>query len=626
MSDDHIENARKARLQLKSLFGSSFEVSTVIDHNLSDEYSIFGAQIFQTFPLLAVEIKETLLPSRFTVMFTRLFGFYNQGQYFLNSILQHLQLILLPLLFLRALEILQGHFQQNLQNLFEQTSFTGVNIRKSSNLLSTSMKPNLDVIRQQAFTVRQELLNDLKWFKAFFDQTNDDLRLEYNELHEMTSYALHFLRFCYDPTSLPTNKGDYALTSPLGTISNFDYLWETLQPFQYGLEPTSYPLRATIRRFFALPTKYHKIFVIITDGRGWNNQNDDSKVIDLAHNFQQNEEVLLINCYLSSKKEDLSMKQELYYHKNTHDWSLTEQSLFERSSEVRLKTAAVLLLEKMGWIVPQEGRCRLFIRTNLASGFKFIVNLSRIISENRHQIIYDKMIHVANFARKIDHYHSNFVAPRQIGGTCYAYALAAVIYLNSARVIGRPLLNFHGLVEEIITANIESKKSLPEFEGESDSELRDGGNMNFLQSFPSLKRLRWAEVSEFEARKAVLSGRVVLTIFGLTQTRWNQFSRIYSDPTAKRTVITDIGEAGSQNDRTSHAVVLVDAEPDHLKFMNSWGSNWADNGCFRVSTLPEYDLMSVMRFHFFDIYWEPEDLNEDEKVAHQHLYNHLSLD
>lgn len=99
MFDDHIGDTRKARLQLKSFFGSSFEVSTIIDHTLSDEYCIFGAQVFQTFPLLAVEIKETLLPSRFTVMFTRLVGFYNQGQYFINTILQHLQLILLPLFF-----------------------------------------------------------------------------------------------------------------------------------------------------------------------------------------------------------------------------------------------------------------------------------------------------------------------------------------------------------------------------------------------------------------------------------------------------------------------------------------------------------------------------------------------
>ena len=59
-----------------------------------------------------------------------------------------------------------------------------------------------------------------------------------------------------------------------------------------------------------------------------------------------------------------------------------------------------------------------------------------------------------------------------------------------------------------------------------------------------------------------------------------------------------------------HAVVLTRCDSNCLTFMNSWGTDFADEGFFRVED------SSVLRdMLFYDVYWEMEDLTPKEKLA-----------
>ena len=59
-----------------------------------------------------------------------------------------------------------------------------------------------------------------------------------------------------------------------------------------------------------------------------------------------------------------------------------------------------------------------------------------------------------------------------------------------------------------------------------------------------------------------------------------------------------------------HAVVLIRCDPDCLTFMNSWGTDWADGGFFRVK-----DQWVLNKTEFYDVYWTEDDLTDSEKEA-----------
>ena len=67
---------------------------------------------------------------------------------------------------------------------------------------------------------------------------------------------------------------------------------------------------------------------------------------------------------------------------------------------------------------------------------------------------------------------------------------------------------------------------------------------------------------------------------------------------------------GNLTNQAGHAVVLINFEPDCLTFMNSWGTDFADGGFFRIK-----DQSVLHDFNFYDVYWEIDDLTNQEKQA-----------
>ena len=117
-----------------------------------------------------------------------------------------------------------------------------------------------------------------------------------------------------------------------------------------------------------------------------------------------------------------------------------------------------------------------------------------------------------------DYINSNvikkFTPNRQVGETCYANATAASICFASARVLGRPKLNFNEVLKKII-----------------DKFGTNGGNIDkVLQYFLNGYRLHYKKTTnEEEARKCIMLTRPCITTFYLTGRQWGNFSTFYKE-------------------------------------------------------------------------------------------------
>jgi aminopeptidase C len=56
---------------------------------------------------------------------------------------------------------------------------------------------------------------------------------------------------------------------------------------------------------------------------------------------------------------------------------------------------------------------------------------------------------------------------------------------------------------------------------------------------------------------------------------------------------------------------LTHIGPDYLKFLNSWGKDFGDNGFFSVSP------GVLIETRYFDVFWEESDLSNEEKEAYK---------
>jgi C1A family cysteine protease len=52
-----------------------------------------------------------------------------------------------------------------------------------------------------------------------------------------------------------------------------------------------------------------------------------------------------------------------------------------------------------------------------------------------------------------------------------------------------------------------------------------------------------------------------------------------------------------------HAVVLIGYDDHYLKFLNSYGEGWGDEGFFRIE-----DETLLEDIKFYDVFWEESDL------------------
>ncbi len=196
---------------------------------------------------------------------------------------------------------------------------------------------------------------------------------------------------------------------------------------------------------------------------------------------------------------------------------------------------------------------------------------------------------------------SGLEAKKQLGGTCYANASAAVLHLAMKRILGREggYPDFDVLKDDMIEAY----------------GMHGSNTSKVLQEICPEYRLRSQKVDIKGAMEAVVKKRPVVARFRLTDDEWEAFSNFYKNtPTGILTQNElDVRERPTSPPpyTSGHAVVFTSFNSKCLIFMNSWGQEWGDNGFFRVQNA------EVLQLEFFDVYWELIDLTEGEKEYYQ---------
>ena len=119
-----------------------------------------------------------------------------------------------------------------------------------------------------------------------------------------------------------------------------------------------------------------------------------------------------------------------------------------------------------------------------------------------------------------------------------------------------------------------------------------------------------------------MKGRQCLCYFCLYEKEWNTFIKFFEDKNNKNKIydrhdiiINNNNKNNNKQKVIGHAVVLTSIEENCLKFLNSYGTEWGDNGYFRIK-----DHNSLRKMEFFDIYWEKKDLSKEEKDKYEKEY------
>lgn len=362
------------------------------------------------------------------------------------------------------------------------------------------------------------------------------------------------------------------------------HLVDFIEPYIYGDTPMYEALESALDVFRSNPDS-RKILFLLSDGEA-TDKNDSKR---LAEELRKNK-VLVFACLLTA--QNISHPRRLYYKPEPH-WTEAQRVMFELSSTVENTHPAMSILLKQKWEPDDSGHSRLFIQANHPDVIKEFANVIQYMSDN-HSVLLDMIGHVS-LDMYINARNSEFEARDQgRKSTCYAYAVATVFHLAMRRIEGREggVPDFQVICNQLIAEH-----------GENGAITE-----NVLEKWASEHRLHFKKVDESGARRAIIRRRPVVATFHLNDYEWGAFSSFYSAfPTGildseslKKTEVK--GKSGG------HAVVLIKCDPDYLTFINSWSTDFADGGFFRVQN-------QVLNLRFYDVYWYENELMASEIEA-----------
>lgn len=107
--------------------------------------------------------------------------------------------------------------------------------------------------------------------------------------------------------------------------------------------------------------------------------------------------------------------------------------------------------------------------------------------------------------------------------------------------------------------------------------------------------------------------RPVLAGFQIFQSQWTAFSTFYQKNPEGILTSEELNRNPVSGPKGGHAVVLVEYGRNYLKFMNSWGTDFGNQGFFKVSNT------EVLNLYYFDVFWYETDLSPSER---EYFRNH----
>ena len=384
-------------------------------------------------------------------------------------------------------------------------------------------------------------------------------------------------------------------------------LLRRIEPYIYGGAPLYESIeRATNLMRTSEVSSYKKVLFVLSDGKSGDEAIDDHWRKSETVSGLKDAKVNVVSCFVN---DSTTIEPRQLYSEMKPDWQEGAQFLFSLSSILTTQSIPRTMFVKRDWSIEvKNNETRLFLQVNHPDHLRDACDLARDVVCSQ-EVLSDLLADV-DVDVYINQSVKDYVAQaKQEGYTCYAHASATVLHLTMKRIYGghddarwyffqQPIPTFNELKDEMIGKLGKEAFSIAKA----------------LDEMCKKYHLRYKRVDVKGAMEAVASSRPVIATFKLTSKEWDRFKEFFI--TNGKGILTkkEINIAHPSNPkRFGHAVVLTGFNRKYLRLLDSWGSDWADNGFIKVQNA------NVLGFKFYDVYWEIEDLNEKEKTSFQEL-------
>ncbi|XP_027054165.1 uncharacterized protein LOC113681283 [Pocillopora damicornis] len=376
-------------------------------------------------------------------------------------------------------------------------------------------------------------------------------------------------------------------------------LLRRIEPYIYGGTPLYESIeRATNLMRTSEVSSHEKVLFVLSDGKPGDGAIDDHWRKSEAVSGFKNAEVNVVSCFVT---DSTTIEPRRLYSEMKPDWHEGAQFLFSLSSILTTQSIPRTMFVKRDWSIEvKNNETRLFLQVNHPDHLRDACDLARDVvcsQEALSDLLADVDLDVY-INQSVRDYEAQ---AKQEGQTCFAHASATVLHLTMKRIHGR-------------------QGKIPDFEELKNEMIGHFGKeaaviKTVLEKMCNKYRLRYKQVDLKGAMEAVASSRPVVATFGLTLNEWGRFYEFFE--TDGKGILTkrviDITARPENPKGFGHAVVLTSFNSEYLRLLNSKGSDWADNGFFKVQNA------DVLGFKFYDVHWEVEDLNEKEKTSFKEL-------
>ena len=376
-------------------------------------------------------------------------------------------------------------------------------------------------------------------------------------------------------------------------------LLRRIEPYIYGGTPLYESIeRATNLMRTSEVSSHEKVLFVLSDGKPGDGAIDDHWRKSETFSGLKDAEVNVVSCFVT---DSTTIEPRRLYSEMKPDWQEGAQFLFSLSSIFTTQSIPRTMFVKRDWSIEvKNNETRLFLQVNHPDHLREACDLARKVVCSQ-EVLSDLLADV-----DLDVYINQSVRDyeaqaKQEGQTCFAHASATVLHLTMKRIHGR-------------------QGKIPDFEELKNEMIGHFGKeaaviKTVLEKMCNKYRLRYKQIDLKGAIEAVASSRPVVATFGLTLNEWGRFYKFFE--TNGKGILTkrviDITARPENPKGFGHAVVLTSFKSEYLRLLNSKGSDWADNGFFKVQNA------DVLGFKFYDVHWEVEDLNEKEKTSFKEL-------
>ena len=368
-------------------------------------------------------------------------------------------------------------------------------------------------------------------------------------------------------------------------------LLQRIEPYIYGRTPFFRTIGEAMALFHDSKFSDHKkVLFILSDGEPSDNQTTFPVGIGRAS------DVTIVSCFVTDSATHIDPKR--LFSKMEPDWDPGATFMFSLSSKVATQSLPRTMFVKRDWTIDiTNNETHLFLQVNHPDHLKEACDLARNVvccQEALSDVL--ASVHLDIYINlELKGYEAK---KKQKGGTCYANAAATILHLSVKRILGRKggYPDFYKLREECIK------------EGS-----RSASTFLLLQKMCPKYRLQCKQVKLKGAMEAITSGRPVVATFWLSDDEWKIFSNFFRSN--KEGILTkekiDIAARPPNTPTIGHAVVFTSFDSQSLRLLNSWGEIWGNMGFFRVQNA------DVLGLEFIDVFWETEDLTEEERTYYE---------